>query len=204
MIISKDWDFLLKDVIADSSFQAMLAKINEERKTYKIFPKEEDVFKAFKLTPYKNIKCVIIGQDPYHRINQANGLAFSVNNNIKIPPSLKNIYKELFNDLKINIPNHGNLTNWAKEGVLLLNTTLTVREGLANSHKTYGWDYFTNNVIKIINNKEQPVVFILWGNNAQSLSAFITNKRHSILKGSHPSTISFSFSWKKISIKDSY
>ena len=154
------------------------------------FPPKEDVFNALKYTPYNNVKVVIVGQDPYHGVGEAHGLSFSVQDGIKIPPSLQNIYKELYNDLGITPPNSGNLTKWAREGVLLLNSTLTVVKDNANSHKNLGWSLFTDYIIKTINNKETPTVFILWGNFARSKKQFITNKNHLIIESAHPSPFS--------------
>ena len=164
--------------------------ILEERKTKTIFPKEEDVFKAFELTPFENVKCVIVGQDPYYNINQANGLAFSVNKGVKLPPSLVNIYKEAHDDVCINIPTHGDLSNWAKEGVFLLNTILTVEEGKPLSHKNKGWEKLTLKVLKKLDEDNSPKVFILWGKEAIGLKKILTNKKHLILESVHPSPLS--------------
>lgn len=164
--------------------------ILEERKTKTIFPKEEDVFKAFELTPFENVKCVIVGQDPYYNINQANGLAFSVNKGVKLPPSLVNIYKEVHDDVCINIPTHGDLSNWAKEGVFLLNTILTVEEGKPLSHKNKGWEKLTLKVLKKLDEDNSPKVFILWGKEAIGLKKILTNKKHLILESVHPSPLS--------------
>ena len=164
--------------------------ILEERKTKTIFPKEEDVFNAFKLTPFENVKCVIVGQDPYYNINQANGLAFSVNKGIKLPPSLVNIYKEAHDDIGIDIPNHGDLSSWAKEGVFLLNTILTVEEGEPLSYKNKGWEKFTLKVLKTLNDDKTPKVFILWGKEAINLKKILNNPRHLILESAHPSPLS--------------
>jgi uracil-DNA glycosylase len=164
--------------------------ILEERKNKTIFPKEEDVFNAFKLTPFENVKCVIVGQDPYYNINQANGLAFSVNKGIKLPPSLVNIYKEAHDDIGIDIPNHGDLSSWAKEGVFLLNTILTVEEGKPLSYKNKGWEKFTLKVLKTLNDDESPKVFILWGKEAINLKKILNNPRHLILESAHPSPLS--------------
>ena len=149
-----------------------------------------DIFNAFKLTPYSNVKAVILGQDPYHEPGQAHGLCFSVQDGVKLPPSLVNIYKEIKSDLGITEPDNGNLTKWAKQGVLLLNTSLTVRRGAANSHKDCGWTQFTDEVIKKLAAREKPMVFILWGANARSKKAFIDGKRHLILESAHPSPLS--------------
>ena len=164
--------------------------LNEERKTKTIFPKEENIFKAFELTPFGNVKCVIVGQDPYYNVNQANGLAFSVNKGVKLPPSLVNIYKEANDDVGIEIPNHGDLSSWAKQGVFLLNTILTVEEGRPLSHKNIGWEKFTLKVLKALNEDDNPKVFILWGKEAIGLKRILTNSKHLILEGPHPSPLS--------------
>ncbi len=148
-----------------------------------------DIFNAFKYTSYKDVKVVILGQDPYINENQAHGLSFSVQRGVVAPPSLKNIYKEIKDDIGIDMDNHGELTAWARQGVLLLNTTLTVRERKSNSHKGQGWEIFTDNVIKLLNEKEEPIVFLLWGNHAKSKESLITNNKHFILKASHPSPL---------------
>lgn len=189
-MIGNSWDIILQNEFKKEYFKNIFATLKAESKIYHIFPRYDDLFNAFKLTKYEDIKCVIIGQDPYHGYGQAHGLAFSVNENIDIPPSLRNIYKELHDDLHIPIPNHGNLSKWAKEGVFLLNAILTVRENQPNSHKDLGWQRFTDEVIKFINQKEEPVVFILWGKFAQSKEQYITNPKHLILKGAHPSPLS--------------
>lgn len=163
--------------------------VDEEYENYTCFPKKDEIFEAFKLTPYENVKVVILGQDPYHEINQAHGLAFSVKCE-KLPPSLKNIYKEMKNDLGINHSQNGDLTYLAKQGVMLLNTTLTVREGKANSHEKFGWTTFTDNVISFLNEHETPIVFILWGNNARDKKKLITNQKHLIIESAHPSPLS--------------
>jgi len=155
-----------------------------------VFPKKSQILRALELTPYQNVKVVILGQDPYHGINEANGLAFSFNDGIKLPPSLKNIYKELNSDLNIEVPTSGNLECWAKEGVLLLNSVLTVFKDKPASHSKLGWDIFTDEIIKKINEKDSPVVFILWGNFARSKKKYITNKKHLIIESPHPSPFS--------------
>ena len=167
----------------------MVKYLNKEYNERVIFPLKSNIFKAFSLTNYDNVKVVILGQDPYHGVNEANGLAFSVNENIKLPPSLKNIFKELESDLNIK-NDKGDLSNWAKQGVLLLNTVLTVVKDTPASHKNIGWEIFTDEVIKIINEKEEPVVFILWGNFARSKKKYITNPKHLIIESTHPSPFS--------------
>ena len=155
-----------------------------------IYPSMYDIFNALKYTSYENTKVVILGQDPYHEVGQAHGLSFSVKKGIKIPPSLVNIYKELNSDVGMIIPSHGELTSWAKQGVLLLNATLTVREGQANSHKDIGWAIFTDEIIKKLNLSSKPIVFILWGGNARSKKKYITNPHHLIIESAHPSPLS--------------
>ena len=169
----------------------LINKVNEEYKNYTCFPKYENIFNAFNLTPINEVKVVILGQDPYHEINQAHGLAFSVLCD-KLPPSLKNIYKEMYTDLGIKHTESGDLTYLAKQGVLLLNTTLTVREGMANSHARFGWQTFTDNAIKELDKIDTPIVFILWGNNAREKKQFITNKNHYVIESAHPSPLSAS------------
>ncbi|MBR2297084.1 MAG: uracil-DNA glycosylase, partial [Clostridia bacterium] len=149
-----------------------------------------DIFNALKYTPYSRVRVVILGQDPYYEIGQAHGLSFSVKRGIKIPPSLVNIYKELSTDIGMKVPNHGELTSWARQGVLLLNATLTVREGMANSHKDIGWAIFTDEIIKKLDKNDNPIVFILWGANARSKKKYITNKNHLIIESAHPSPLS--------------
>ena len=154
------------------------------------YPNSEDIFKALELTPFEKVKVVILGQDPYHGENQANGLAFSVHKDIKIPPSLRNIYKELNSDLGIPIPNHGDLTKWSKEGVLLLNSILTVEPHKPASHRNIGWEEYTDQIIRSINNEKENIVFILWGNYAQDKGKHIDEKKHLVIKSPHPSPFS--------------
>lgn len=189
-MFNNNWDYLLKDEFTKDYFKNLLKTLKEEEQKYIIYPKSEDRFNALKLTDYENVKCVILGQDPYHGENQAHGLAFSVKNGVKIPPSLKNIFKELKNDLGYDIPTSGDLTKWAKEGVLLLNTVLTVRSGVANSHANIGWEIFTDKIISLLNELSRPICFILWGNNAKKKMSLITNSKHLILTGTHPSPLS--------------
>lgn len=190
--LGNDWDILLKDEFQKEYYQKMRKYLISEYTTKKIYPPKEEIFSALKLTSYEDTKVVILGQDPYHGENQAHGLAFSVNYGIKIPPSLQNIYKELNQEIGTYIPNNGYLLSWTKQGILLLNTSLTVRAGEANSHSKIGWEIFTDNIIKILNEKEKPIIFVLWGNNARSKKKFITNKRHFIIEGVHPSPLSAS------------
>lgn len=188
--ISNSWNEILKEEFEKEYFKNLKEFLKYEYSNYQIFPSKEDIFNALKLTDYNDVSVVIIGQDPYHEVGQAHGLCFSVMNNTKLPPSLKNIYKELESDLNIKYPNHGNLTKWAKQGVLLLNTVLTVREHHANSHKNKGWESFTDAIIKSLNNKKDQVIFLLWGNDARKKSELITNQNHIILTAPHPSPLS--------------
>ena len=189
-MIGNSWDEKLSVIWNSSGFKNfynMIMKLYDEKT---IYPLKENIFNAFKLTSFENVKVVIMGQDPYHGEGEAHGLSFSVQDNVKIPPSLQNIYKELYNDLGIPPKNTGNLTGWAKEGVLLLNSTLTVEKDNANSHQGLGWQYFTDYVIKVLNLSEKPIVFILWGNFARSKKVLITNPKHLILESPHPSPFS--------------
>lgn len=191
-MIGNDWDIILKPVFDGEGFKKFIKIIDSLYKENICYPKYENIFNAFKLTSYKDTKVVIVGQDPYHGENEAHGLSFSVQKGVKIPPSLQNIFKELKSDLNIDAPNCGDLTKWAKEGVLLLNSVLTVKKDNAASHKNIGWELLTDHVIKLLNLKEEPVVFILWGNFARSKKKFITNKRHLIIESTHPSPFSAS------------
>ena len=189
-MIGNRWDDLLKEEFNKDYFTKLIEFVKNEYKTKTIYPKQSEVFNAFRYTDYDNVKVVIIGQDPYHGPNQAEGLSFSVSNEVLKPPSLKNIFKELESDLGIQFPKHNSLKPWAKEGVLLLNAVLTVEEHKPTSHKDKGWEIFTDNVIKIINNKEKPVVFILWGQYAKNKKYLITNKKRLIIESAHPSPFS--------------
>ena len=191
-ILKNDWKNILEDEFNKDYYQTLRNFLITEYKTRTIYPDKYDIFNALHFTSYKDIKVVILGQDPYHGPNQAHGLSFSVNPGIKTPPSLLNIYKELNSDLGCHIPNNGYLKKWADQGVLLLNTSLTVRAGEANSHKNIGWEIFTDKIISLINEKEDPVVFLLWGNNAIKKKNLITNKKHLILTSVHPSPLSAS------------
>ena len=187
--INNDWDKVLKNEFSKDYFKDLMKKVNNDYKNKTIFPKKSDLFKAFKLSSFKDTKVVILGQDPYHEKGQAHGLAFSVPKGIKLPPSLINIYKEMKNDIDID-NNSGDLTSLAKQGVLLLNTTLTVEEGKANSHSKYGWSIFTDSVIKCLSDNKTNIVFILWGNNAISKEKLIDTKKHLVIKSVHPSPLS--------------
>ena len=188
--LGNDWDNILSDEFKKDYYLKIREILKSEYRTQVIFPPMFDIFNALKYTSYKDTKVVILGQDPYHEVGQAHGLSFSVKKGIKIPPSLVNIYKELKTDIGMEIPNHGELTSWAKQGVLLLNATLTVRQGQANSHQNIGWSIFTDEVIKKLNERSEPLVFILWGGNARSKKKYITNKSHLIIESAHPSPLS--------------
>lgn len=188
--IGNDWDELLRGEFDKPYYLALRSFLKSEYKGFTIYPDMYDIFNALKLTPYSEVKAVILGQDPYHEPKQAHGLAFSVQDGVEPPPSLKNIYKELNTDLGLPIPTTGDLTCWAKQGVLLLNTSLTVRRGQANSHRGRGWEIFTDRVISLLNEREKPLVFILWGANARAKTSLITNPRHLILTSAHPSPLS--------------
>ena len=183
------WKTYLNDEFKKPYMLKLSNFLKNERTNYEIYPSQEDVFKAFELTDLNEIKVVILGQDPYHGKDQAHGLAFSVNNNTQTP-SLRNIFKEYADDLKLAHPTTTNLSQWAKQGVFLLNTTMTVRRGLANSHKNRGWEIFTDKVIQIISQHQSHVVFILWGGDAQKKSLFIDTDKHLIIKSPHPSPLS--------------
>ena len=190
-LFKNDWDEILKDVINTKEFYNTMVLAKKAYETQVVFPPKEYIFEALKLTSYANTRVVIVGQDTYHGVGEAHGLSFSVRKGIKLPPSLQNIYKEMYDDLKIIEPtNCGDLTKWAKEGVLLLNAVLTVQKDKAGSHANLGWEFFTNNVIKKLNEKEEPVVFILWGAFARSKKYFITNSKHYIIESAHPSPFS--------------
>ena len=189
-MIGNDWDYVLKSVWDSPGFNKFMDKVKEEYKNNICYPKYECIFNSLKLTPYNKIKIVIIGQDPYHGEGEAHGLSFSVQKGIKLPPSLQNIFKELNDDLGIKNGSCGDLTPWAKEGVLLLNSILSVKKDSPLSHKDLGWQLLTDHIIKLINLKKEPVVFILWGSFARSKKAFITNPKHLIIESTHPSPFS--------------
>lgn len=184
------WDQKLEDEMNKPYFVDMLNFLDNEYDTKRIYPPRNKIFNALKTTPYGNIKVVILGQDPYHGYGQAHGLCFSVNRGVALPPSLKNIYKEMESDLGIVQPNHGYLQSWASQGVLMLNTVLTVEEGKPNSHAKIGWQTFTDQVIKIANTQTQPIVFLLWGRNAINKAKFIDKSKHLVLESVHPSPLS--------------
>lgn len=189
-VLQNDWKDITGNEFNENYFKTLNKVIEEEYKTKTIFPDKNDIFNALKLTPFDQVKVVIIGQDPYHNDGQANGLCFSVKQNVTIPPSLRNIYKELNSDLGCIIPTHGCLEKWARQGVLLLNAILTVKAHEPASHRKIGWEIFTDNIIKKLNERETPVVFILWGNFAKSKKALITNQHHFIIEAVHPSPLS--------------
>ena len=189
-ILHNEWQTILDSEFEKDYYQKLRHFLTSEYKTKTIYPNMYDIFNALNYTDYKDVKVVILGQDPYHGPSQAHGLSFSVKPNIPAPPSLKNIYKELNSDLGSFIPNNGYLKKWADEGVLLLNTVLTVQAGNANSHKGKGWEKFTDAIISALNKRPDPVVFILWGNNAISKKSLITNKQHFIIQSVHPSPLS--------------
>ena len=193
VMTNNKWDEILNEEYHKDYFKNIVAFVNRVYKEKVIFPPKNRILSALDITDYDKVKVVILGQDPYHGIGEANGLAFSVNDGVKIPPSLKNIYKELYDDLKVPIPNTGNLESWANEGVLLLNSVLTVEKDKPASHKNIGWENFTDSIIKKINEKEEPVVFILWGNFAKSKKSLITNPKHLIIESSHPSPFSVNY-----------
>ncbi len=190
--IGNDWDNILADEWEKPYYKELREFLKKEYKTQKIYPNMYDIFNALKYTSFADTKVVIIGQDPYHGENQAHGLCFSVKRGITPPPSLKNMYKEMQSDLGIPIANHGELTPWAKQGVLMLNAVLTVREGCPNSHKGKGWENFTDRVIGELNKKQTPVIFLLWGANAEKKAQIITNPIHKKLITVHPSPLSAS------------
>lgn len=187
--IKKNWYELLKPEFEKEYFKKLQAFLDEEYATRTIYPTMENIFNALNFVPYNDVKVVIIGQDPYHEPNQAQGLSFSVPENVEIPPSLVNIFKEIHDDLGIDPINSGDLTRWAKQGVLLLNTTLTVRCHQANSHRGHGWEEFTGEIINLLSKREKPIVFLLWGSNAQAFADKIAS-HHLILKAPHPSPLS--------------
>lgn len=184
------WNEILVEEMHKDYYQELQAFVQKRRAEVRVFPEEKNVFNALELTPFESVKVVILGQDPYHGFGQAHGLSFSVQKGIPLPPSLKNIYKELQDDIGGDFPTEGDLTHWAKQGVLLLNTVLTVEEGNANSHKGMGWERLTNRLIESLNELKHPVIFILWGKPAQDKEKLITNSNHVILKAPHPSPLS--------------
>lgn len=190
--LGNDWDELLKDEFKQPYYLKLRQFLKNEYQTKTVFPDMYDIFNSLKHTAYQDVKVVILGQDPYHGPGQAHGFSFSVQKGVQIPPSLQNIYLELKNDLACEVPNNGYLIPWADQGVLLLNTVLTVRAGQANSHRGQGWEILTNRIIELINQKEEPVVFLLWGNNAKEKMQLLTNPLHQVFTSVHPSPLSAS------------
>ena len=188
--IQNDWLAPLSPEFKKPYYAELYKKIKEEYSTRQIFPPADEIFTAFELTPLSEVKVVIIGQDPYHGDGQAHGLCFSVKPDIETPPSLVNIYKELNSDLGCDIPNNGYLTKWAKQGVLMLNTVLTVRAHQANSHRGIGWETFTDAAIRVLNEQDRPIVYLLWGKPAQMKKSMLNNPKHLILEAPHPSPLS--------------
>ncbi len=188
--IPESWRAHVADEFEKPYFSNLAQFVDDERKHYTVFPPEPEVFSAMNLTPYENVNVLLLGQDPYHDDNQAHGLCFSVRPGIKPPPSLMNMFKELQSDVGFSLPNNGYLVPWAEQGILMLNAVLTVRAHLANSHKNRGWETFTDAVIRSVNAKESPVVFVLWGNYAQKKQALIDTTRHTIIQSTHPSPLS--------------
>lgn len=189
-MVGNDWDEILLDELHKPYFQELMANLEMEYNEHTVYPPKELLFTALELTPYKDTKVVILGQDPYHGEGQAHGLSFSVNPGVRIPPSLRNIYTELNEDIGVPIPNHGSLQHLAEQGVLLLNTVLTVREHEAASHKDLGWERFTDTIMQKLNERTTPLVFILWGSHAQKKGAFIDHNRHMVIQSPHPSPLS--------------
>jgi uracil-DNA glycosylase len=189
LIINEAWDLILKDEFDKPYFKSLQNYISEERITNTVYPSQNEVYNALKLTAFKDVKVIIIGQDPYHGANQAQGLSFSVNNGVKIPPSLTNVFKELKSDIGQAIPSNGNLTNWAKQGVLLLNSTLTVREKEPGSHQKKGWEEFTDAIISLLSKQKLNCVFLLWGNFAKTKINLIDTVKHLVLEAAHPSPL---------------
>ena len=188
--IANDWLAPLSAEFKKPYYAKLYQTVKSEYEHYQVFPAADDIFNAFQFTPLSEVKVVIFGQDPYHNVGQAHGLCFSVKPDVEIPPSLVNIYQELNQDLGCTIPNHGYLEKWARQGVLLLNTVLTVRAHQANSHRGIGWEEFTNAAIRVLNEQDRPIVFILWGRPAQTKKAMLNNPKHLILEAPHPSPLS--------------
>ena len=185
-----DWEQLLRDQFEEPWFIDLERFVREERRHHEVCPADENVFAALDTTSYADTKVLILGQDPYHGPGQAHGLCFSVQRGVPVPPSLRNVFKELHSDVGVPIPSHGNLRAWAERGVLLLNATLTVRAGQAGSHQGHGWERFTDRIISVVNDKFDPVVFVLWGAHARRKSALVTGAHHTVIEGPHPSPLS--------------
>ncbi len=194
-MFGNSWDLLLTEELEKEYFKKLVSFINNENKSKIIYPNKNDLFKALRYTDYKCVKVVILGQDPYHGEGEANGLCFSVNSNVKIPPSLKNIFKELKEDINVERTNP-DLSDWAKQGVLLLNSVLTVEKDKPLSHRNIGWELFTDSIISKLNERDSPIVFVLWGNYARTKKTLITNEKHSIIESVHPSPFSYDKGFK--------
>ncbi|MCU7205440.1 MULTISPECIES: uracil-DNA glycosylase [unclassified Turicibacter] len=190
MFIHNDWAPILEREFEKPYMKELFSKLHEQYEIETVYPPKKSVFRAFELTPYSAVKVVILGQDPYHGENQANGLSFSVTETTKIPPSLRNIFTELVSDIKCSYPTSGDLSKWAREGGLLLNSTLTVRSGQPMSHASMGWERFTDHILSCLNEKDAPIVFILWGNHARSKKRLIDQRKHLVLESVHPSPLS--------------
>jgi len=188
--MATDWNPLLRDQFELAYWRELQEFVANERREHPVYPPADEVFAALRLTSHTDVKVMILGQDPYHGPGQAHGLCFSVRHGVRVPPSLRNIHKELHADLGLTIPDHGNLEAWARHGVLLLNATLTVRGGAAASHQKHGWETFTDQVIRVVNAKDDPVVFILWGTSARRKRALIDTDRHTVIESAHPSPLS--------------
>jgi uracil-DNA glycosylase len=188
--MTTDWNPLLRDQFDLPYWHDLQQFVADERRAHPVYPPADEVFAALHLTPFASVKVVILGQDPYHGPGQAHGLCFSVRRGVRVPPSLVNVFKELHSDLGVAIPDHGNLEAWARNGVLLLNTTLTVRGGEAASHQQHGWETFTDQVIRVVNERPEPVVFVLWGASARRKRVLIDTDRHTIIESAHPSPLS--------------
>ncbi len=186
-MFGNDWDDILKEEMEQPYFQELMSWLDEEYKEHTVYPPRDLLFQALRITPYHEVKAVILGQDPYHGAGQAEGLSFSVQPGVKVPPSLRNIYIELKEDMGVPTPSHGSLVSWGKHGVLLLNTALTVREGKPASHRGKGWERFTDTIIRLLNEREQPMVFLLWGNHAAEKEVLINTEHHLVIRSAHPS-----------------
>lgn len=189
-MIANDWEPALKAEFAKPYYRELYSKVRAAYSKEVVYPPADEIFQAYHLTALSDVKVVILGQDPYHEEGQAHGLCFSVKENVAVPPSLVNIYKELHDDIGFEIPRHGYLEKWARQGVLLLNTVLTVRAHAANSHKGYGWEQFTDATIRILNEQDRPIVYLLWGRNARDKKAMLDNPKQLVLEAAHPSPLS--------------
>ncbi len=194
--IGNDWDTLLQEEFTKPYYMRLRSFLAQEYRTRTIYPNMYDIFNALKYTPYEKVKAVILGQDPYHGEGQAHGLCFSVKQGVTPPPSLMNIFTELHEDVGCTITNHGELSTWAKQGVLLLNTVLTVRKGAANSHQGQGWEQLSDRIISLLDEKEEPLVFLLWGKNAKAKMSLLHNPKHLVLTSSHPSPYSVDYGFR--------